>query len=170
MTKKKEPHELKKRGRKEDIYDNGDLRSHLAGIKHINQLSDKAQRVLRSIVKDRSVQNNSDRAYDTKDILFLVTHMGNVSLQGVKQLIDSDDRFTQTDYSQSSVKEYKRVIVEVAKGLSELQTSGEAVRADERDGSEYYTGAEAFELRRLLDKGATKEEFEALVKKYSNRN
>ena len=33
MTKKKEPHELKKRGRKETVHQNHDLRSHLAGVK-----------------------------------------------------------------------------------------------------------------------------------------
>ncbi|QLT99090.1 hypothetical protein HV163_08805 [Enterobacter hormaechei] len=42
MTKKKEPHELMKRGRKETVHQNNELRSHLAGVKNLNQLTSAA--------------------------------------------------------------------------------------------------------------------------------
>ncbi|QEM90819.1 hypothetical protein FEI17_09230 [Kosakonia radicincitans] len=166
MTKKKEPHELKKRGRKETVHDNADLRSHLAGVQHLNQLTDKAQKVIRTIVKNRSAANNSNKAYDTKDILWLITAMGNISLDKVKRTIDESPRFDQCDYSDSSVKEYKRVITEVSQGLGELLASGEPVRTDDPHGDEYFTGGEVYELRKMLDKGMKKEDFLEAVKKF----
>lgn len=103
MTKKKEPHELKKRGRKETVHDNSDLRSHLAGVQNLNQLTEAAYKVLRETVAVRAEANNSNKAYKNKDILFLITKLGQVSLDRVKTVIDESSLFDQSNYSPSDL-------------------------------------------------------------------
>ena len=170
MTKKKEPDQLKKRGRKETVHDNSDLRSHLSGVQNLNQLTSSAYKVLRETVAARAEANNSNKAYKNKDVLFLITKLGQVSLDRVKTVIDESPLFDQSNYSHSSVKEYKRVITDVSVALLELQSAGDPLRTDTPDGEEFYTGHQVYELRRMLDKGVTKAEFEELIKKFSNPN
>ncbi|WP_182058932.1 hypothetical protein [Pantoea sp. ME81] len=171
MTKKKEPGELKKRGRKETIYNNGDLSAHLAGVTMIKHLTKEAQAVLRETVKGEATNKNSDRAYNTRHILFLVCRLSKVSQDSIKYTIEHDDKFSQDEYSEASVKQYKKVTVATCKALSELWQSGVPIRADQaKSGSEYYTLCEMGQLKLMLENCCTKDDFEALVKKFSDRN
>lgn len=169
MTKKKEPGELKKRGRKETVYDNGELSAHLAGVNMIKHLTKEAQQVLRDVVKAEATGNGSERSFDTRDVLFLISRISKVTLASIKSTIEREDRFAQFKYSERSVKRYKKVTVAACKALSELWLSGVPIRADQAEsGDEHYTLSEIGQLKMMLDSCCTKDEFEALVKKFSH--
>lgn len=165
MTKKKEPYELKKRGRKEEVYDNADLRSHLAGVRNLNQLTSPARNIIRAKIDEIIAGDNKRKTFSSKNILFLVTVMGEISKKKVKYFIDGNPQFSEKNYGNSSVRDYKRVVTEVAIALSKLLAQGTPLRVDAPKGDEYLTGHEAFELINMVHSGKPKNELLELIKK-----
>lgn len=70
MTKKKDPHELKKRGRKETVHKNNDLRSHLAGVKNLNQLTSASQNVIKKHIDAMTKSKGSKKGMVKKIYLY----------------------------------------------------------------------------------------------------
>lgn len=165
MTKKKEPHELKPRGRKEMVHKNNDLRSHLAGVKNLNQLTSAAQNVIKKHIDNMTVSKGSKKGMVKKNILFLLTMMGDISLDKTKLLLDRSEQFEGTDYSKSRVNDYKKVLTGVSKELWEMFENGTPIRTDDPRGGEYLTGEELYKLTRLLESNPTKKELSEFIKK-----
>ncbi|EOV8144432.1 hypothetical protein ACOJDJ_000127 [Cronobacter dublinensis] len=166
MTKKKNPEDLKKRGRPTDEYDNGDLSAHLAGIVHLKDLNFEAQTIIRKTVKEFNDKTNSDRAYDTKSILFLVVRLSRVTTASVKQTIDSSDKFDCSDYGKTSVNNYKQVLVAVAKRLSELKEKKGTIRKDQRNGEEYYSDSQLLKLISLMEEGGSVSAIDMMIEEF----
>ncbi|MHC0022709.1 hypothetical protein [Enterobacter vonholyi] len=131
MTKKKEAHELKKRGRNPKVHDNAVLQDHLRGVRYLNQLTDEARRVISNSVKSYFEKNNKRKTFANKNMLLLVT-------------------------STSSVRDYKMVTIAICEGLNELLNSGKPIRSDTPEGAQYLTGEEAYQLREAIDAGYSK--------------
>lgn len=171
MTKKKEPHELKKRGRKETVHQNNDLRSHLAGVKNLNQLTAAARKVIQDAIAELTEAKGSKKGMVRKNILFLITSLGDISLAKMKKLLDESPLFDKDNYGESRVKEYKAVVTTVSKALSEMIESRIPVRVDDPRGKEYLTGEELYEITKVLEKNPTKQElFDLIQKIVPNRN
>ncbi|WET16300.1 hypothetical protein P2W49_07205 [Yersinia intermedia] len=135
MTKKKELHELKPRGRKEKVHQNNDLRSHLAGVRNLNQLTAAARKVIQDAIAELTEAKGSKKGMVRKNILFLITSLGDISLAKMKILLDESPLFDNDNYGESRVKEYKAVVTTVSKALSEMMESGIPVRVDDPRGA-----------------------------------
>lgn len=165
MTKKKEPHELKKRGRKETVHQNNDLRSHLAGVKNLNQLTSAAQKVIKKHIDNMTASKGSKKGMVKKNILFLLTMMGDISLDKTKLLLDRCEQFEGNDYSKSRVNDYKVVLTGVSKELWEMYENGLPIRTDDPRGGEFLNGEELYNLNRLIESNPTKKELYDFIKK-----
>lgn len=165
MTKKKEPHELKKRGRKETVHQNNDLRSHLAGVKNLNQLTSAAQKVFKKHIDNMTASKGSKKGMVKKNILFLLTMMGDISLDKTKLLLDRCEQFEGNDYSKSRVNDYKVVLTGVSKELWEMYENGLPIRTDDPRGGEFLNGEELYNLNRLIESNPTKKELYDFIKK-----
>lgn len=165
MTKKKEPHELKLRGRKEKIHQNNDLRSHLAGVKNLNKLTSAAQNVIKKHIRTLTESKGSKKGMVTKNILILLTMMGDISKDKTKAILDSSELFEGNDYSKSRVNDYKKVLTGVSKELWGMFENGTPIRTDDPKGGEYLTGEELYNLTRLIDSNPTKKELLEFIKK-----
>ncbi|WP_446030034.1 hypothetical protein [Lelliottia amnigena] len=163
MTKKKEPHELKPRGRKEKVHQNNDLRSHLAGVKNLNQLTSAAQKVIKKHIDNMTKSKGSRKGMVKKNILILLTMMGDISLAKTKAILDDSDLFDGDDYSKSRVNDYKKVLTGVSKDLWAMFENGTPIRTDDPKGGEYLTGEESYKLTRLLESNPTKKEILDLI-------
>lgn len=164
MTKKKAPGELKQRGPKPISYDNGDLRSELAGVQHLNQLTDEARRAIRNTIDEYFEKNSKRKTYSAKNILFLVCNLGIVNNETIKKAIDFYDKFDKSDYGDSSVRDYRNVVISVCKALQAILLSSKPIRVDTKDGAEYLSGEEGYKLRNAIDKGVTKNELLKIIK------
>ncbi|HEC2616205.1 TPA: hypothetical protein R2K51_002872 [Raoultella ornithinolytica] len=156
MTKKKEPHELKTRGRKPKEYDNAALQDHLRGVRHLNQLTDEARRVISNSVKSYFEKNTKRKTFANKNMLLLVTTTRYITDKSIKYNIEYYDAFTQSEYGDSSVRDYKMVTIAICEGLNAILSSGKPVRSDTPEGAQYLTGEEAYQLREAIDAGSTK--------------
>lgn len=156
MTKKKEPHELKKRGRKPKEHDNAELQAHLRGVRHLNQLTDEARRVISNSVKSYFEKNTKRKTFANKNMLLLVTSTRYITDKSIKYYIEYFDAFEQDDYSASSVRDYKMITIAICEGLNAILSSGKPVRSDTPEGAQYLTGEEAFQLREAIDAGLSK--------------
>lgn len=165
MTKKKEPHELKTRGRKEKIHQNNDLRSHFAGVKNLNQLTSAAQNVIKKHIEIMTKLKRSKKGMVKKNILILLTLMGDISKDKTKAILDSNELFEGNNYSKSRVNDYKKVLTNVSKELWEMFENGIPIRIDDPKGGEYLTGEEFYKITRLLESNPTKKELSDLIKK-----
>lgn len=165
MTKKKEAHELKKRGRKEVIHQNNDLRSHLAGVKNLNQLTSAAQNVIKKHIDTLTQSKGSKKGMIKKNILSLLTMMGDISLEKTKAQLDSSELFEGEDYCKSRVNDYKLVLTGVSKELWAMYVNGTPIRTDDPRGGQYLTGEELFNLTRLIESNPTKKELSDFIKK-----
>ncbi|EAM8585782.1 MULTISPECIES: hypothetical protein [Enterobacteriaceae] len=165
MTKKKEPHELKPRGRKEKVHQNNDLRSHLAGVKNLNQLTSAAQNVIKKHIRTLTESKGSKKGMVTKNILILLTMMGDISKDKTKSMLDSSELFEGNNYSKSRVNDYKKVLTGVSKELWGMFKDGTPIRTDDPKGGEYLTGEELYKLTHLLESNPTKKELSDLIKK-----
>lgn len=154
-TPKKDPSEHSKRGRKETIIDNSDLRSALAGIKYLNQLTAEAHNVLKAVQKEFKLETRN-KAYDTKKILFLLRDIRYISKDDVKNLLDKADYMNGSeDYKDTSVDNYKAVLKKANSELMNILKTGQ-IRVDLHtdEACQKLNGAEAFELQRMLDNNA----------------
>ncbi|KPA08515.1 hypothetical protein [Pantoea agglomerans] len=165
MTKKKEQHELKKRGRKETVHQNNDLRSHLAGVKNLNQLTSAAQNIIKEHIDAMTKSKSSKKGMVKKNILILLTIIGDISLAKTKETIDKNELFEGDDYSKSRVNDYKIVLTGVSKDLWAMYENGKPIRTDDPRGGEYLTGEELFNLNRLIESNPTKKELSDYIKK-----
>lgn len=165
MTKKKEPHELKKRGRKEAVHQNNDLRSHLAGVKNLNQLTSAAQNIIKEHIDAMTKSKNSKKGMVKKNILILLTIIGDISLAKTKEILDKNELFEGNDYSKSRVNDYKIVLTGVSKDLWAMYENDKPIRTDDPRGGEYLTGGELFNLTRLIESNPTKKELSDYIKK-----
>lgn len=165
MTKKKEPHELKKRGRKELVHQNYDLRSHFAGVKHLNQLTSAAQNVIKKHINNMTNSKGSKKGMVKKNILILLTIIGDISIARTKDILDNNELFEGNNYSKSRVNDYKKVLTDVSKELWAMFENGTPIRTDDPRGGEYLTGEELYKLTRLLESNPTKKELLDLIKK-----
>jgi hypothetical protein len=165
MTKKKESHELKSRGRKETVHQNNDLRSHLAGVKNLNQLTSAAQKVITNHISAMTESKGSRKGMVKKNILILLTLLGDISIVKTKDILDSHELFEGNDYSKSRVNDYKKVLTGVSKELWGMFENGIPIRTDDPKGGEYLTGEEFYELTRLLASNPTKKELSDCIKK-----
>ena len=156
MTKKKEPHEIKKRGRKPKKHDNAELQDHLRGVRHLNQLTDEARRVISNSVKSYFEKNKKRKTFSNKNMLLLVTSTRYITDEAIKNNIEYFDAFTLNEYGDSSVRDYKMVTIAICEGLNAILSSGKPVRSDTPEGAQYLTGEEAYQLRMALDGGCTK--------------
>ncbi len=165
MTKKKEPHELKPRGRKEKVHQNNDLRSHLAGVKNLNQLTSAAQNVIKKHINNMTKSKGSRKGMVKKNILILLTMIGDISIVRIKAILDSSELFEGNNYSKSRVNDYKKVLTDVSKELWGMFENGTPIRTDDPKGGEYLTGEELYNLTRLIERNPTKKELSDLIKK-----
>ncbi|ELY6080369.1 MULTISPECIES: hypothetical protein [Enterobacteriaceae] len=165
MTKKKEPHELMKRGRKETVHQNNDVRSHLAGVKNLNQLTSAAQNVIKKHIDAMTKSKGSKKGMVKKNILILLTMMGDISVAKTKAILDTSEFFEGDDYSKSRVNDYKIVLTGVSKELWEMYENGTPIRTDDPRGGEYLTGEELFNLTRLIESNPTKKKISDFIKK-----
>jgi len=165
MTKKKEAHELKKRGRKEVIHQNNDLRSHLAGVKNLNQLTSAGQNVIKKHIDTLTQSKGSKKGMIKKNILSLLTMMGDISLEKTKAQLDSSELFEGEDYCKSRVNDYKLVLTGVSKELWAMYVNGTPIRTDDPRGGQYLTGEELFNLTRLIESNPNKKELSDVIKK-----
>lgn len=165
MTKKKEPHELNKRGRKETVHQNNDLRSHLAGVRNLNQLTGAAQKVIKKYIDNMTASKGSKKGMVKKNILFLLKMMGDISLDKTKLLLDRCEQFEGNDYSKSRVNDYKVVLTGVSKELWEMYENVLPIRTDDPRGGEYLNGEELYNLIRLIESNPTKKELSEFIKK-----
>lgn len=165
MTKKKEPHELQTRGRKETVHQNNDLRSHLAGVKNLNQLTSAAQNIIKKHINTSTQVKGSKRGMVKKNILILLTMMGDISLSKTKAILDKSELFEGEDYSKSRVSDYKIVLTGVSKELWAMYENGTPIRTDDPKGGEYLTGEESFKLTRLIESNPTKKELSEFINK-----
>lgn len=165
MTKKKEPHELKKRGRKEAVHQNNDLRSHLAGVKNLNQLTSAAQNIIKEHIDAMTKSKSSKKGMVKKNILILLTILGDISLAKTKETLDKNELFEGNDYSRSRVNDYKIVLTGVSKDLWAMYENDKPIRTDDPRGGEYLTGVELFNLTRLIESNPTKKELSDYIKK-----
>lgn len=165
MTKKKEPHELKKRGRKETVHQNNDLRSHLAGVKNLNQLTSAAQNVIKERIDAMTKSKRSKKGMVKKNILLLLTMMGDISVTKTKAILDTSEHFEGDDYSKSRVNDYKIVLTDVSKDLWAMYVNGTPIRTDDPRGGEYLTGEELYNLNRFIESNPTKKQLSEFIKK-----
>ncbi|HED2752178.1 hypothetical protein [Klebsiella michiganensis] len=165
MTKKKEPHELKKRGRKETVHQNNDVRSHLAGVKNLNQLTSAAQNVIKKHIDAMTKSKGSKKGMVKKNLLILLTMMGDISVAKTKAILDTSELFEGDDYSKSRVNDYKIVLTGVSQELWAMYVNGTPIRTDDPRGGEYLTGEELFNLTRLIESNPTKKEISDFIKK-----
>ncbi len=165
MTKKKEPHELKKRGRKETVHQNNDLRSHLAGVKNLNQLTSAAQNVIKERIDAMTKSKRSKKGMVKKNILLLLTMMGDISVAKTKAILDTSELFEGDDYSKSRVNDYKIVLTGVSQDLWAMYVNGIPIRTDDPQGGEYLTGEELYNLTRLIESNPTKKQLSEFIKK-----
>ncbi|EHN8849958.1 TPA: hypothetical protein LR347_000563 [Enterobacter hormaechei] len=165
MTKKKEPHELMKRGRKETVHQNNDLRSHLAGVKNLNQLTSAAQDVIKKHIDAMTKSKGSKRGMVKKNILILLTIMGDISVAKTKAILDSNELFEGDNYSKSRVNDYKVVLTGVSQELWAMYVNGTPIRIDDPRGGEYLTGEELYNLTRLIQSNPTKKQLSDFIKK-----
>jgi len=165
MTKKKEPHELKKRGRKETVHQNNDLRSHLAGVKNLNQLTSAAQNVIKERIDAMTKSKRSKKGMVKKNILLLLTMMGDISVAKTKAILDTSELFEGDDYSKSRVNDYKIVLTGVSQDLWAMYVNGTPIRTDDPQGGEYLTGEELYNLTRLIESNPTKKQLSEFIKK-----
>ncbi|MGE4698767.1 hypothetical protein [Yersinia enterocolitica] len=165
MTKKKEPHKLKPRGRKETVHQNNDLRSHLAGVKNLNQLTSAAQSVIKKHISTMTESKGSKKGMVKKNILILLTMMGDISIARTKAILDSSELFEGDNYCKSRVNDYKKVLTGVSKELWAMFENGTPIRTDDPKGGEYLTGEELYEITRLLESNPTKKELSEFIKK-----
>ncbi|MEB0772550.1 hypothetical protein [Citrobacter portucalensis] len=156
MTKKKEPNEQKKRGRKPKEHDNAELQDHLKGVRHLNQLTDEARRVISNSVKNYFEKNTKRKTFANKNMLLLVTSTRHITDESIHNNIVYFDAFEQDHYSASSVRDYKMITISICEGLDAIRSSGKPVRSDTPEGAQYLTGEEAFRLREAIDSGLTK--------------
>ncbi|HFK6417236.1 hypothetical protein [Enterobacter cloacae] len=156
MTKKKEAHELKKRGRKSKEHDNAELQDHLRGVRYLNQLTDEARRVISNSVKSYFEKNKKRKTFANKNMLLLVTSTRYITDISIKHNIEYYDAFAQKEYGDSSVRDYKMVTIAICEGLNELLNSGKPIRSDTPEGAQYLTGEEAYQLREAIDAGCSK--------------
>ncbi|HGV2980982.1 TPA: hypothetical protein ACNCID_004325, partial [Escherichia coli] len=84
MTKKKEPHEIKKRGRKPKEHDNAELQDHLRGVRYLNQLTDESRRVISNAVKNYFEKNKKRKTFSNKNMLLLVTSTRYITDEAIK--------------------------------------------------------------------------------------
>lgn len=168
MTKKKDPSELKTRGRKAEEYDNSNMRSHLAGVVNLNQLTPEAENAIKDVIMKFHEGTKKRKTYTAKNILFLVSVVGNVTSTRIKEVIDESPKFELNDYGTSSVRDYKRICTDAGKALQAIQDAGRPVRRDWKPDQEdqYLTGQQMYELKHAIDKGKTKEEIFALISKF----
>jgi len=165
MTKKKEPHELKKRGRKETVHQNNDLRSHLAGVKNLNQLTSAAQNVIKEHIDAMTKSKRSKKGMVKKNILLLLTMMADISIAKTKAILDISEFFEGDDYSKSRVNDYKIVLTGVSQDLWAMYVNGTPIRTDDPRGGEYLTGEELYNLTRLIESNPTKKQLSEFIKK-----
>lgn len=165
MTKKKEPHELMKRGRKETVHQNNDLRSHLAGIKNLNQLTSAAQNVIKKHIDAMTKSKGSKKGMVKKNILILLTMMGDISVAKTKAILDTSELFEGDDYSKSRVNDYKIVLTGVSQELWAMYVNDTPIRTDNPRGGEYLTGEELYNLTRLIESNPTKKQLSDFIKK-----
>ena len=165
MTKKKEPHELMKRGRKETVHQNNELRSHLAGVKNLNQLTSAAQNVIKKHIDAMTKSKGSKKGMVKKNILILLTMMGDISVAKTKAILDTSELFEGDDYSKSRVNDYKIVLTGVSQELWAMHVNGTPVRTDDPRGGEYLTGEELYNLTRLIESNPTKKQLSDFIKK-----
>lgn len=165
MTKKKEPHELKKRGRKETVHQNNDLRSHLAGVKNLNQLTSAAQSVIKEHIDAMTKSKGSKKGMVKKNILILLTMMGDISVAKTKAILDSNELFEGDNYSKSRVNDYEVVLTGVSQELRTMYVNGTSIRTDDPLGGEFLNGEELYNLTRLIESNPTKKELYDFIKK-----
>lgn len=165
MTKKKDPSEYKKRGKPEEVIDNSDLRSALAGVKHLNQLTAKAHQIIKDSILNVKRQGQR-RGFVTKNILVMLTMIGEIKRDNVKKLLDESELFDGDDYQRTSVDDYKRVLKNASIKLTEMINSNDPIRVDLPTGEcTKFNGHEMYELQKLLNSNPDKEAFLALAMK-----
>jgi hypothetical protein len=107
----------------------------------------------------------SKKGMVTKNILILLTMMGDISKDKTKSMLDSSELFEGNNYSKSRVNDYKKVLTGVSKELWGMFKDGTPIRTDDPKGGEYLTGEELYKLTHLLESNPTKKELSDLIKK-----
>jgi hypothetical protein len=100
-----------------------------------------------------------------KNILILLTIIGDISLAKTKETLDKNELFEGDDYSKSRVNDYKIVLTGVSKDLWAMYENDKPIRTDDPRGGEYLTGVELFNLTRLIESNPTKKELSDYIKK-----
>jgi len=170
MTKKKDPSELKPRGRKETVFANNDVRNHLIGVTKLNQLTAQTRKIIEVENKKLTEKKKAKKGINNIYILRLLQSLGDISYDRVKEALDSSSDFENTDYQESRVKEVKALLTSVSKQLSQMLTDNIPVRIDEESGDDYLSGTERYELERMIEKNATKEQLLDFITKITARN
>lgn len=169
MTKKKDPSELKPRGRKEAVHSNHDLRNHLIGVTKLNQLTAQARKIIEVENKKLTTMKKSKKGIQNIYILRLLQSFGDISNDRVKQVLDRSEDFESSDYQSSRVKEVKALLVNVSKQLTQMMVDNIPIKVEEQRGGEYLSGTERYDLESLIQKNATKEQLYEFIAKITNR-
>lgn len=83
-----------------------------------------AQKVIKKHIDNMTASKGSKKGMVKKNILFLLTMMGDISLDKTKLLLDRCEQFEGNDYSKSRVNDYKVVLTGVSKELWEMYENG----------------------------------------------
>lgn len=162
MTKKKNPEELKKAGKKEIIVDNGILLCLFKEVRKMEDLTGKCRLVISDTIKE--IMNGTKEAYAPRKIFHIIQNESRISKATIKKRIEGNEIFGRFSYSDESVKKYKRVVLAVIEALEEeLRNDTQLVKCETKS-DEYLTAVQAQNLRDMISEGKTKHELIAFIK------